>query len=154
MTDLDRLLEIEMELKTKQIHEFNSAMTLEKEFESLKSKIEQDLENHTKGVEYHKLAYEKVKQLEQQVVSLKETNKELRVQLHNSTQSLKDEIKQLKEDNEVLKLGEQESWSHYKINKQKLEKIEALFKYGVPTGLKECGKLCFELKEILRGKEE
>ncbi len=40
MTDLDRLLELEVILKTVQPLEFNYAMKLEKEFESLKAKIE------------------------------------------------------------------------------------------------------------------
>jgi len=95
MTDLDRYTELIKSIQSG--YPTNKDCKPQKELDALKSKIEHDLENHTKGVEYHKLAYEKVKQLEQQVVSLKETNKELRVQLHNSTQVLKDEIKQLKE---------------------------------------------------------
>ena len=61
-----------------------------------------------------------------------------------------EEIKQLKEDNEVLKLGEQESWSHYKINKQKLEKIKQNL---VTLDDKEYTISGDKLKEILRGKE-
>ena len=136
MTDLDRLLELHTNCMTTD--------NMDKEYDYLKSKIEQDLENHTKGVEYHKLAYEKVKQLEQQVVSLKETNKELRVQLHNSTQSLKDEIKQLKEQRNFLQ-------NNLVDKTQKLEQIEDW--YSRIQG-KVSHDEALEMIEILRGKEE
>ena len=60
-----------------------------------------------------------------------------------------DEIKELQEEveasNNILDLYKK--WGDGLT--QKLEQIEVLFKYGVPTGLKECGELCFELKAIL-----
>jgi len=139
MTDLDRLLKLQP-MASKGILPQGYA----EEYNTLKSKIEQDLENHTKGVEYHKLAYEKVKQLEQQVVSLKETNKELRVQLHNSTQSLKDEIKQLKEQRNFLQ-------NNLVDKTQKLEQIEDW--YSRIQG-KVSHDEALEMIEILRGKEE
>jgi len=90
---LDRLLELEFKKWKYYAHLGKWTDEDEQEYNSLKSKIEHDLENHTKGVEYHKLAYEKVKQLEQQN---KELEKE-KIKFQHGYRNLNYEIKQLKE---------------------------------------------------------
>lgn len=81
--NLERLLEIKVELHSKSEHEFNHAMKLEKEFEFLKSELEEQLENkcNPECKELHKFHENKIKELEQQVKELQEENRQLKFRL-------------------------------------------------------------------------
>ena len=87
MTDLDRLLKLEREMKRHQMnHDIEMAMELKEEYDALKSKIEQDLKywqkykDETREVEHiitkrnSELSHikTKIKELEQQIKELQE----------------------------------------------------------------------------------
>ena len=134
MTDLDRLLQLRKMFDNGFIIRTEQGITDEyNEYNSLKSKIEQELRKAEKQGDWEVLLGTN-QELEQQ-------NKELRVQLHNSTQVLKDEIKQLKEKYK-------NTFATLLLQEQKLENIEAL-----TEGKNRHIKLD-NIKEILRGKEK
>jgi len=174
MTDIDRLLELE-----DMSHE-GLTKKEDKEYNTLKSKIEQDLKywqkykDETREVEHIitkrnlELSHvkRKIKELEQQVKTgqqlcktyedtIEERNEEYKSILKEfftlELEEKNDEIKRLKE--EIKR--ERQGWAKYRHLKQKLEKIESKLK---EIDSEEGHDVMFcsveWIEEILRGKEE
>ena len=141
MTDIDRLLELE-----DMSHE-GLTKKEDKEYNALKSKIEQDLESGIICARNCANMAVRIGELEQQVKTgqqlcktyedtIEERNEEYKSILKEfftlELEEKNDEIKRLKDEVESLNniLDLYKKWGDGLT--QKLEQIEALFKYGVP----------------------